>query len=651
MISMVLEDIRQAVAAALTPDHFYLDPSLELRVEHRDRDCIPWEIYRGHLLDRSQTWQECSFESWLIFLRKDAAEPTLAVRLEGEARRIFVTRSILIYGHEAYDEAGVIQTREVQKWHRELVGTIDLERVPSVSHLQKHLEHYLFLAVIGTSRLPITSLESPLPGFTFGHLGYFPGALATSGQVPLRDPSELLQQVFFQGPDCLRETKLLELALRALPSGDLIEAFRRRLASKEKQAGAILAFPILIRSLFNNVALSPWTDFAPNLMLLLGQPWSLDPSGWGMDLELLSYLLRHQVRHLTAYDLHVFHNRGANYPDALALDLWLWAYVQFVEKLLDKVEDQPAVDGPLQAPKKRRLRRALRQAWLVRQQLEGVLVPDHPTSPGENLRVLPGDLTRLPDEQVLQPDQRRKRLFQNDPAKNLLQPTARRLLEQSLRDLEHDAELRELGMATFLDRPFGVFKQPGEVDRTPLFAYEAFSRTIAMSRLNAWKELGFLTKDAHATLAERLLNRLSVKGIQAMDLPGHQRPGVVALEDARRASPDFVILRATRSTECTFAQLCLGDPRVQTLPVRRTEGRLFPIRSPRARVLANAEAFITIYNEQMEPVIEFGLGQRDRGPVRYREWMGVETLADGLRVLRFWDDEEKEVSSSPEARG
>ena len=216
-------------------------------------------------------------------------------------------------------------------------------------------------------------------------------------------------------------------------------------------------------------------------------------------------------------------------------------------------------------------------------------------------------------------------------------PPVHRVLEQSLSDLKHDAELLELGLAVFLDRPFGVFKHPGEVDRTPLFAYEAFSRTIAMSRLNAWHKLRFLTDDMHATLAEKLLHGLEIKGISVMELPGRERPGVVALEDAIRASPDFVILRATKSTAELFQRLCLDDPSIKRLPMRQGSGRLFPIRSPRARLLADAGAILTVYDDQLLPVIEFGLGQRDRCSVRYRDWAGFEELAEGLRVLRYWD--------------
>lgn len=583
------DDLERAVAAALTPDHFYLDRALTLRIEQRTQESLPWEVFRGHLLDKSQTREERKFASWLVFLSPEATEPILAVLFDPEVHQVFVTRSILIYGHEAYDDHGIIQSREAEKWRRELVGTIELDRVSGATQLGELLEHYLFLAVIGISRLPITSLESPLPDFTFGRFGYFP----RTGDSPLR------------------ESKLLELSIRATSATDFAAAFTRRR-------------DLDIRILFNHLALSPYTDFVPKLTRLIQER----PAEQAV--TDLSYLLRHLVRHLTAFDLHVFHNRGANYPDALALDLWLHAFCELIET-------HPVLAESMV------VRRALRQAWLIRKQLEGLRVPEHPTSPGENLRVLPEPFGRLPEEQVLQADQRTLHLFANEPAEELLTPAIRRLLDHSLADLAHEAELRELGLAVFLDRPFGVFKQSGEVDRTPLFAYEAFSRTIAMSRLNAWHNLGFLPKARHAELTEKLLHGLEMKGIPVMDLPGRERPGVVALEDAIRASPDFVILRATKRTSELFQRLCLDDPPLKALALCRSAGRLFPIRSPRARLFADAEAFLTVYDDQLQPVIEFGLGQRDRGVVRYREWNGIEEITEGLRLLRYWDERGQEV--------
>ena len=64
---------------------------------------------------------------------------------------------------------------------------------------------------------------------------------------------------------------------------------------------------------------------------------------------------------------------------------------------------------------KRLRRRALRQAWLIRRRYEGWPVPDLPTSPGENNRVLPPSHPRVPEEQILQPSRRTRRLYADDP--------------------------------------------------------------------------------------------------------------------------------------------------------------------------------------------------------------------------------------------
>ena len=223
------------------------------------------------------------------------------------------------------------------------------------TQLRELLEHCLFLAVIGSSRLPITSLESPLPEFTFGRLGYFPGG---------------------SDDDTLVQAKLLELSLRAPSETQFAAAFTRRR-------------PLDVPSLFNQLALSPYTDFVPKLTNLIQQQ-PVDEA-----IAAFSYLLRHLVRHITAFDLQVFHNRGADYPMPSPST---FGCTPSASSSRITLEDRARI--PL-------VRRALRQAWLSRKQLEGLRVPDHPTSPGENLRVLPEPFGRLPDEQVTQPDRRK----------------------------------------------------------------------------------------------------------------------------------------------------------------------------------------------------------------------------------------------------
>src|SRR5207248_10599286 len=137
---------------------------------------------------------------------------------------------------------------------------------------------------------------------------------------------------------------------------------------------------------------------------------------------------------------------GANYPDALLLDAVLKAY-------LARAEDSPGLflggDGDGGSSRRRLRRRALRQGWLLRRRYEGHPVPDLPTSPGENSRVLPPTHPRVPEEQILQPARRRRRLYADDPLPAHLGPRGAVVLRASVADLEHPAERRALGLALF----------------------------------------------------------------------------------------------------------------------------------------------------------------------------------------------------------
>ena len=129
-----------------------------------------------------------------------------------------------------------------------------------------------------------------------------------------------------------------------------------------------------------------------------------------------------------------FHNQGADFPDALMVDSLLRAYLQLIERHPDlfqpRTGDSQAVDR-----RKRLLRRALRQGWLIRKECEGRRVPDVPTSPGENRRVLPEPFHRVPDQQLAEPLKRRKTLFQGEPAEQMLSDRTRGVLQTSIDDL------------------------------------------------------------------------------------------------------------------------------------------------------------------------------------------------------------------------
>src|SRR5205807_7333977 len=213
-------------------------------------------------------------------------------------------------------------------------------------------------------------------------------------------------------------------------------------------------------TVFNEVSLSPYTDFIDRMLVFLSSLMRRGELSTEASVDFLSYVLRQNVRHLTAYDLVTFHHRGANYPDALLLDAVLKAYLRLIETWPDLFS---SAEEDMNQRRKRMRRRALRQGWLLRRRYEGHPVPETPTSPGENARLLPPSSPRVPEEEILQPDKRRHRLFENDELD--CNEHAERVLHQSIRDLDHLEELQELGAALFLDRPLGMFKNPGEPDQ------------------------------------------------------------------------------------------------------------------------------------------------------------------------------------------
>src|SRR5262249_34217294 len=143
----------------------------------------------------------------------------------------------------------------------------------------------------------------------------------------------------------------------------------------------------------------------------------------------LSSLLRRIGRHLSAFDLVTFHHRGANYPDALLLDALIKAYLALAERRPELFLSSEN-DTTDEARVKRLRRRGLRQGWLLRQQYVGHPVPDLPTSPGENARVLPPEFPHISEEQILNPLKRTRALFAEAlPAP--LTPTGDRILRES----------------------------------------------------------------------------------------------------------------------------------------------------------------------------------------------------------------------------
>src|SRR5437588_6228058 len=80
-----LEAVRDVIAEVVRPGHFFAAPPAELAWEHVAAEQIPWELFHGRLLDRSQTRELRMFEAWNIFLVEDgrrSAEPLLSMKLD-----------------------------------------------------------------------------------------------------------------------------------------------------------------------------------------------------------------------------------------------------------------------------------------------------------------------------------------------------------------------------------------------------------------------------------------------------------------------------------------------------------------------------------------------------------------------------------------
>jgi hypothetical protein len=598
--------------------HFYTGANLQLEWEYCSREQSAWEIFQGRLLDPAHTRQRGTFETWNIYqvtYEGRSGEPLLSLKWDHDANQIHVVRGIHSYVHEGYDSgAGVFLTRERRKWVRELVGTAVLTCFRDLEELRDELICLLFNAVVGTSRLPLAPVETPLPTFSFGELYYCFRPSEPRESTPLRSWEELVQDCPIEEMTPREQAKAFETYLHAVAFEDIEDAVF--LFPLPHPHGDIAA---LYRGLFNEVSLSPYTDLTAKALAFLRalvQNKDFSPMG---SVDFLCHLLRQNGRHITAYDLVTFHHRGANYPDALLLDEVLKEYLARIETRPEMLLD-------------RRHRRALRQAWLHRRAYEGHLVPDTPTSPGENSRVLQPSHPRVNEEQIAQSAKRKRRLFDGDPLTKYLTPNVETVLRQSLVDLAHPNELRELGMAIYLDRPFNFCKPPAEPDGTLLMSAEAFSRKIALQRLHNLPRWFEGVADAiPADCVERLRN-LPVPGMPLEGIGSPARPGVIALTDARLASPDFVFLRTTTSTVRTFLLFYDVTPlaaRFDIAFLTEAKRELFA-RSP-------GGDGVMVYDGEMRPRLELHV-PADRG---YERRAGHEYPSAGLWVVAVWQEERR----------
>jgi hypothetical protein len=545
--------VRQVIDEVVDPANFFTaptetreQPAIELRWDRAVEEVVSWELFRGCLLRPAHTRESRSFLAWngvRIEAGERSGESLISVKLDRIHNVVHVVRSILSYVTEGYDAGGgVFQSREAVEWARELVGTIELDRL-TTAELRDELAGLVHAALVGTSRLPLTSLESPLPDFSLGRLAYCFGSRRGASATVL----DFFRDRCMESLSFHEQVKQLEFVLRAVRRDELDSAVT---VVAEALYGSIAKH---LRALFDRVALTPYTDFVDKVLEFCRLTVVRGAMTEGERIDFLGYVLRQVARHLTAYDLVTYHHFGANYPDALLLDAVLADFTREIDQrpghFLSRLDDTGAVLN-----RKRLRRRALRQGWLLRRQYTGHLVPDRPTSAGENMRVLPAPHARVPEEQIRDATKRTRQLFDGRHA--IPSQLTRQTLGASVADLDDPRELLELGCALFLDRPMGRGKHPMEPDATPLLVYEAVSQSIALRQLQAMvADESFGIQGVTGAMLTDRMARLETEGIEISESPQSETGVKVSLADASRVTSDFVLVRTTRNSMREFLQL------------------------------------------------------------------------------------------------
>ncbi len=624
--------LSNTIEEVIAPGNFFVHPLCPLQWLPVQKESIPWEIFRGRLLLPKQTRQQRTFVSWNIRETKSAGT-FLSVKLDAETGDVFVVRGMECYVQEGFEnDQGEMASRESVQWVQELVGIISLPYYHAIEDFQDELQCKIFYAVIGLSRLPLTSVEAPHPYFSLGWVGYW--FQDTSAQTA-STPDQLLQVAFREDWCWLEKVKAVEFMLRTTHFSDFpnkVQEFQSQWAAMGHQKNEYWK---LLCSIVNEVSLTPYTRFEEYLLQfvsLLVQDQEVDQA---LEIDFLSYILRQLGRHLTAYDLDQFHNRGANYPDALFLDVVLKRYLQLMEEhpgqFLHKLTDSP----PEQTQKRLR-RRALRQGWFFRKFYEGHPVPDSPTSPGENRRRLPELHGRVPDEQLENITYRKKKLYSDESPLELSTQSQNRVFSESLMDLKDAAELKEFGTAVFIDRPLGCSKYPGEGDQTLLFSHLAFSLLNLQKRLNhlfnvfpppsiPWVDCEEMRDDIWNVVGES--NLMQIPGIPAETWTQDPKR-VVSLSDANRSGPDFVFFHTTNSTFRQFwEQYPLGDL-ISRFNLNLPGKLLVPGPAPES----DQQRKLILYDGNYSPVLEMAM-DTSKG---YVSVGGREYPTTGLQVLRVY---------------
>ncbi len=188
-------------------------------------------------------------------------------------------------------------------------------------------------------------------------------------------------------------------------------------------------------------------------------------------------------------------------------------------------------------------------------------------------------------------------------------------------------------MAIFLDRPLSRGKAPGEPDRTLLFSYEAFSRSIAQKRLAYLHDtLGLVEGEFLSTLQEGVSSLPSPAGIVVPPGPRQERPGSISLADTAKVAEDFLLLKTTGQTVQRFLEQFelreLGD-RWNSDPAQHP---WLIVADPGKRT--EVGLVLTVYDAALRPLADL-LVDLTQG---YQLRRGHEYPRAGIRVLRTGEE-------------
>ena len=154
-----------AISRLWRPGNFCVGRSLRCAWQFETTQAIPWETFRGRLVEDRRAPPR-PFLAWNLLPVVDGPGRRRSADLRPRRRTARSTsRGYLIYAHEA---DASLETLEVQRWTRELVGNDLRSAITTRTSLLAEIRTLIRHAVVGTSRLPLTSVEAPHPAFTLG---------------------------------------------------------------------------------------------------------------------------------------------------------------------------------------------------------------------------------------------------------------------------------------------------------------------------------------------------------------------------------------------------------------------------------------------------------------------------------------------------